>query len=389
MKKSHTVLIFCLALGIFGIITTEMGMIGVLPQLAQKFGISPAQAGLLISVFALTVAVAGPFVTLFVSGLNRKTMLLVSVLIFAVSNAVYAYTTSFEVMLLFRILPAIFHPVFFSIALATAAGLVSPEKSGQVVTRVMAGVTVGFAFGIPLTAYLGAYFSLEAAFGFGALVSTVSFFGLAVGLPNVPSTRRKSPGSQLGILRLPQLRLTLLIVVLIFAAMSSVYSYFAEYLRDITHMNETWISAMLMVFGITMIAGNFLFGFFVNKSPMRTATVFLLVYAAVYAAAYYGGDLIGLMAVIIFVWGAVHAGGLIIGQGLLIRDASAAPEFGNSLFLSFSNIGIAAGTWSGGLFISVWGTHQLILSGVLALSLAFVLLILRISIFSSSSRQPN
>jgi len=93
---------------------------------------------------------------------------------FAISNLVYAYTTRFEVMLAFRIVPA-FHPVFFSIALATAASLVRPEKSGKVVTQVMAGVTVGFAFGVPITSYLSTKISLEAAFLFGAIVNVIAF----------------------------------------------------------------------------------------------------------------------------------------------------------------------------------------------------------------------
>ncbi len=103
-----------LALGVFGIITTEMGIIGVLPQVSDKFGISTSDAGWLVGVFALVVAVTGPFTTLFTSGINRKTVLLVAIAVFAVSNVVYASTSSFEVMFAFRIIPAVVHPVFFA-----------------------------------------------------------------------------------------------------------------------------------------------------------------------------------------------------------------------------------------------------------------------------------
>lgn len=113
MKKVNPLLIMILALGVFGIITTEMGIIGVLPQVTQKFNISTSQAGWLVSIFALVVAISGPFLILLVSGINRKVILLTTVLIFAISNLVYAYTTSFDVMLVFRIIPAIVHPVFF------------------------------------------------------------------------------------------------------------------------------------------------------------------------------------------------------------------------------------------------------------------------------------
>lgn len=97
MKKNSSIFIIFLALGVFGIITTEMGIIGVLPQAADRFHITASKAGWLVSVFALVVAVSGPFLTLLASGLNRKYILLLAVLMFAVSNTVYAYTVHFMV----------------------------------------------------------------------------------------------------------------------------------------------------------------------------------------------------------------------------------------------------------------------------------------------------
>ncbi|GIP23135.1 MFS transporter [Paenibacillus sp. J22TS3] len=380
MKNSYTSLIFFLALGVFGIITTEMGVIGVIPQLTEKFQISASQAGYLVSAFALIVAISGPFLTLLASGMNRKAILLSAILMFAISNLMYAYTTRFEVMLAFRMVPAFFHPVFFSIALASAASLVPPEKSGKAVTQIMAGVTVGFAFGVPITTYLSTKISLEAAFLFGAIVSVIAFIGILFWLPSMPVKERMSFGKQLGILSRPQLWLTILIVTMIFTAMSSVYSYFAEYLGEVTRMNGTWISVMLMIFGVTMIAGNFLFGFFLNKSMTKTVILFPLIYAVIYLFTYYWGAYFWPMAVIVFVWGAVHSGGLILSQALLMTDAKEAPEFGNSLFVSFSNVGITVGTWIGGLFISRLGTHQIIWSGIMLLLFAFILIMIKAGI---------
>jgi predicted MFS family arabinose efflux permease len=384
MKNIHSLLIFSLALGIFGIITTEMGIIGVIPQVIEKFHVESSQAGYLVSAFALIVAISGPFLTLLVSGINQKVILLSAILMFAISNIVYAYTTKFEVMLAFRIVPAFFHPLFFSIALAAAASLVPPERSGKVITQVLAGVTVGFAFGVPITSYLATKISLGAAFLFGAMVSVIAFIGILVWLPSIPVKERMSFGKQFGILRKPQLWLTILIVVMIFTAMSTVYSYIAEYLGEVTHMNGTWISIMLMVFGITMVVGNFLFGFFLNKSMTRTVILFPLIYGVIYLFIYYFGSYFLPMLVIVFVWGAVHSGGLILSQALLMNDAKEAPEFGNSLFVSFSNVGITAGALIGGWFISQWGAHQLIWSGIMLLLLAFLLIMIKIKISRSN-----
>ncbi|WP_439875216.1 MFS transporter [Bacillus mycoides] len=379
MKKVNPLLILTLAIGVFGIITTEMGMVGVLPQITQKFGISTTQAGFLVSIFALVVAISGPFLILLVSSINRKIILLTAIFTFVISNIIYAYTTQFEIMLIFRILPAALHPLFFSIALVTAAKLVPPEKSGQAVTKVFMGITVGFALGVPLTSYLADQFSLEIAFLFGALVNTLAFIGILILLPSMPVTEKMSFGK-------PGLWLNILTVTFLFAAMFSVYSYFAEYLAKVTSMNGSLISIMLFIFDVVMILGNHLFGGLLQKSIINTVISFPILYSVVYILVYYLGSYLVPMIFIVFIWGIVHAGGLIVGQTWLISEAKEAPEFGNSLFVSFSNLGITLGTTIGGWFISNLGIHQLIWSGFIFTLLSFLLIIIKLKFFNSNSQ---
>ncbi|OOR30791.1 MFS transporter [Bacillus cereus] len=386
MKKVNPLLILTLAVGVFGIITTEMGIVGVLPQITQKFGISTTQAGFLVSIFALVVAISGPFSILLVSSINRKIILLTAIFIFVISNIIYAYTTQFEIMLIFRILPAALHPLFFSIALVTAAKLVPPEKSGQAVTKVFMGITVGFALGVPLTSYLADQFSLEVAFLFGAFVNTLAFIGILILLPSMPVKEKMSFGKQIRILGKPGLWLNILTVTFLFAAMFSVYSYFAEYLAKVTSMNGSLISIMLFIFGIVMILGNHLFGGLLQKSIINTVISFPILYSVVYILVYYLGSYLVPMIFIVFIWGIVHAGGLIVGQTWLISEAKEAPEFGNSLFVSFSNLGITLGTTIGGWFISNLGIHQLIWSGFIFTLLSFLLIIIKLKFFNSNSQ---
>lgn len=377
-KQVNPLLIIMLALGVFGIITTEMGIVGVLPQVARKFNITASQAGTLVSVFALVVAISGPFLTLLASGINRKVILLIAVFMFAVSNIVYAMTSKFEVMLAFRIIPACFHPVFFSVALVTAAQLVPPEKSSKAVTKVFAGITVGFAFGVPLTSYLGEKVSLETAFLFGAAVSAIAFAGILAWLPSMPVKNKMSFGKQLRILRKPALWLNIMSVIFIFAAMFSVYSYFAEYLGQVTPMNGSAISVMLMGFGIIMIFGNFVFGAMLQKNLRVTVMLFPILYIAVYVLLYSLAPYWIPAMIVVVLWGMVHSGGLIVSQTWLTTVTEDAPEFGNSLFVSFSNLGITLGTTVGGWLIAVAGIHQLIWSGIVFAILALASILLKI-----------
>ncbi|MFF2962180.1 MFS transporter [Streptomyces sp. NPDC057963] len=362
MRKS-TLTVLVLALGVFGIITTEMGMVGVLPRVSAELGVSPSAAGWLVGAFALVIAVTGPFTTLLASGIDRKKVLAAAIAVFAVSNAVYALTTQYEVMLAFRVVPALFHPVFFAVALATAARMVPAEDATRATTTVFGGVTVGFAFGVPLTSYLAEHVSLPSAFWFGALVNLIAFLGILRFVPPMPVGQRVSYGAQLSVLKRSRMWLTIASIVLVFAAMFSVYGYFAEYLGQVTHMDGTWVSAMLMAFGIVMILGNFVFGGLLRRNLIRTVIAYPVLCLLVYVLLYAVGPLFAPMVPAVLIWGAVHSGGLVVSQSWLARDAVDAPEFGNSLFISFSNLGITVGTAVGGWVLAAYGARQLAWAG--------------------------
>ncbi|MFJ8434892.1 MFS transporter [Kitasatospora sp. NPDC094019] len=358
MRKTGPV-VLTLSLGVFGIITTEMGVVGVLPRISEELDVPAAEAGWLVGVFALVVAVAGPFTTLLASGVRRKSVLAAALAVFAASNAVYALTDSFPVMLLFRIVPALFHPVFFAVALTAATRLVAPEKATRAATTVFAGVTLGFAFGVPITSYLAEHLSLAAAFWFGAGANLLALLGILALFPSEPAGQRLSYGSQLGILHRPRLWLSLSAVVFVFAAMFSVYGYFAEYLERVTHLGGSATGALLMAFGAVMVLGNLLFGRLLERDPVRTVTAFPVLYALLYVLLRAVGPWAVPTVLAVLLWGAMHSGGLVVSQTWLARDARDAPEFGNSLFISFSNLGITIGSAVGGLVVATAGTHQL------------------------------
>ncbi|MER6105927.1 MFS transporter [Streptomyces sp. NPDC001832] len=384
-KTSLTVLV--LALGVFGIITTEMGMVGVLPQVSAELGVTPSAAGWLVGAFALVIAVSGPFTTLLASGIDRKKVLAAAIAVFAVSNAVYALTTQYEVMLAFRVIPALFHPVFFAVALATAARLVPAEDATRATTTVFGGVTVGFAFGVPLTSYLAEHVSLASAFWFGALVNLIAFVGILRFVPPMPVGQRVSYGAQLNVLKRFRMWLTIASVVLVFAAMFSVYGYFAEFLGQVTHMDGTWVSAMLMAFGVIMIFGNFVFGGLLRRNLIRTVVAYPVLCLLVYVLLYFVGPLFTPMVLAVLVWGAVHSGGLIVSQSWLGRDAADAPEFGNSLFISFSNLGISIGTAVGGWVMAEYGARQLAWAGAGFAIAALIAIALRLGLDRAGARQ--
>lgn len=382
MAQSKSLIIFILAFGIFGIINTEMGVIGILPQISQQFGITVSDAGLLVSLFALAVAISGPFLPLLFSGMNRKNAMLMVIGLFVITNVISVYAPNFTVLLIARIIPAFLHPVYFSVAFTAAASSVSKDQIPKVISKVFMGVTAGMVIGTPITSFIADVMSLEASLWFFVVVNAVAFAAILAFIPSMPVKERLSYGAQLGVLKKPLVWISIVTVVFLNSSMYAVYSFFAEYLDTVTHMTGKQISLMLVLFGVTGMAGNLLAGKFLSNRAIATAIVFPFVFGVIYLLMYLLGNFTIPMTIIIALWGVLFTLGLNISQYWITSSAPEAPDFANGLFVAFANLGVTVGTLIGGMFIASMGTHHVIWSGIIFLALGFVTIMLRTSLGS-------
>lgn len=368
MKKS----IYILALGAFGIITTEFGVIGILPAISKQFGISIDTAGWLLSAFALTIALTGPFVTLLTSKVNRKLMMCLVLFIFFVSNILSAFSQSFTALMIARILPAFLHPVFWAVASVAAARQVPPKDAPKAVAVVLGGLSVATVLGVPLTTYISELFGWRASFVAAGLINLVAFGALAAFIPSMPVSEGTTIRQELKILRRGQLWVNLIFVLIMIAGVFATYGYLADYLGKITSMNGTQISIMLLLFGGMGVVGNWLAGIALSKNVMLTTRVFLLLLISIHILAFLFGGLFTPMIGIIAIWGFVHTGSFIIGQTRSTMVAPEGPELAGSLMVSFGNGGVTVGTLLGGAVINHFSIHEVIWVSItlLAVSLA-------------------
>lgn len=367
MNKS----IYILALGAFGIITTEFGVIGILPTISREFGVSVDTAGWLLSAFAITVAVSSPFITALTSKINRKFLLCLVLGIFILSNLLSAFSPSFTILMIARILPAFFHPLFWNISLAVAF----KQGGAKAVSVVMTGLSIATVLGVPLTTYAADYFhNWQASFFLTSIISLIAFLGLLFVVPSMPGNSEKSAESQLHVLKDTKLWLNLVSTVLTLAAMFSSYSYLAAYLENISNMNGAQISIMLLLFGGMGILGNWLMGIALGKNVILTSRFFFILLIAVQILAYYFGTIFIPMVIIVSLWGMIHTGGFLVPN---IRTTQSVPhnalEFVNSLLTSCYNIGISLGAFLGGIVIAKFGVHEIIWMAVPLLLLAYLL----------------
>ncbi|WP_336883789.1 MFS transporter [Priestia koreensis] len=377
MSKKNTLLLFVLTLGAFGIINTEMGVIGILPYIADHFHISVSKAGWLVSLFALTVSIAGPTMPLLFSGINRKKAMLVVLGIFVVSNIVSIVTANFTVAIIARIIPAIFHPIYFSAALTMAANSVHKKDASKAISKVFIGVSGGMVLGVPIASFLASTISFQASMAFFAIVNAIVFIATWALFPSIPVKEKLSYGAQLRVLKKPIVWLSIIAVLLFNSAIFGVYSYLAEYLKTVTHISGNIISFILVLFGGANMIGNIVGGKLLAKKPIKTVFIFPFALGVVYLLLFFIGQFTWPMAIMTLVWGLFAGIGANINQYWISSAAPEAPDFANGLFLSSVNLGTTIGTAVGGAFISVLGTQYVVLVGILSLVVSIIFVWLR------------
>lgn len=379
--KRNNLLLFILSVGVFGILNTEMGFIGILPDIASHFGVSVSKAGWLVSIFALGVAISAPTMPLLFSGINRKKVMILVLSVFVVGNIISVFTSNFTVLLIARIIPALFHPVYVSLALSAAADSVSKAEAPKAVSKIFIGVSAGMVVGVPIVSFIASISNLQIAMAFFAVVNILVLIATLLFVPSMPVKEKTSYGAQLNVLRKSITWLSILIVILLNSAVFSVYSYLADYLQTVTNISPSLTSLMLFFYGAANIIGNILAGRLLTIHPIKTIVLLPFLLGIVYILLFFLGQLTLPMVIIILLWGNLAGIAANINQYVLTSAAPEAPEFANGLFLSSANIGTTIGTAVGGLFISAMGIQYVILVGFLSVILSAIFIFYRNNLY--------
>ncbi|AUH51361.1 MFS transporter [Chromobacterium sp. ATCC 53434] len=339
---------------------------------------SVSQAGALVSVFALTVALAGPPATLVLSRRSRRGVLTACLSVFAAACAAMALAPNYPVLLLSRVAPALLHPVFFALAFVAAAALYPPRRAAEASAKAFIGTSMGMVLGIPATGWLATRFSYEAACLFGSAMNGAAALGLWFCLPDAPTRRGVGLMADLAILRRPALWLNLAGATLIFAAMFCVYGYAAVLLRSEARVGEEAANWLLLLFGAGGLAGNILGGRAMGRNRVVAAVLHPGCLIAAYLPLFWLGSLSWpVLAGVAAFWGAAHTSGLVVTQVWLSAEAPDAPEFLGALYISFINLGVALGSALGGWLIGRQGMPGTMAGGMACAAAAWACVAMR------------
>lgn len=381
--KRNSLLIFILTIGVFGILNTEMGLIGILPDIALHYGVRVSTAGWLVSIFAIGVAISAPTMPLLFSGINRKKVMILVLSVFVVGNVISIFTFNFTLLLIARIIPALFHPVYVSLAFSAAADSVSKEEAPKAVSKIFIGVSAGMVVGVPIVSFIASVSNLQLAMTFFAVVNIIVLIATILFVPSMPVKAKVSYGTQLNVLKKSITWLSIIIVILLNSAVFGVYSYLADYLQTVTNISPSITSLMLFLYGAANIIGNVLAGKLLTVNPIKTIVSLPFLLGSVFILLFFMGQLTWAMLIIILLWGILAGIAANINQYVVASAAPEAPDFANGLFLSSANIGTTIGTTLGGLFISAMGTRYVILAGLLSLILCSLFIFFKNNMYSS------
>ena len=349
--------LLALTLSAFAIGTTEFVIVGLIPTMAADLNVSLPSAGLLVSLYALGVAIGAPVLTALTSKMNRKHVLLAVMGLFVVGNLLAWQAPGYNTLIAARILTGLAHGVFFSIGSTIATGLVSKEKAASAIAIMFTGLTVALVTGVPLGTYIGQHFGWETTFLIVAILGLIALVGSALLVPNnLKQDATASLKDQLKVLTQPRLLLVYAITALGYGGTFTAFTYLAPILEQVSGFDASAVGLIMLVYGVSVAVGNIQGGKMADKfGPVKALTIIFAGLAAILFVLNFTAYNPIAAVITILVWGAFAFGNVPGLQVYVVKLAEKyapnAVDVASGLNIAAFNVGIALGSWSGGLIV--------------------------------------
>ncbi|MFE6707646.1 MFS transporter [Bacillus thuringiensis] len=341
-----------LMISTFAIGTTEFIIMGILPDVPKDLNVSISSTGLLVTGYAIGVAIGAPLLTALTGKMQRKKLLLMLMLLFVIGNTLCAVAPTYEFLLVSRVLAAFAHGTFFGVGSVVASRLVPPEKQSSAVAMIFTGVSVANIIGGPLGTFVGQSLGWRASFWIISALGVVAILCITKFIPQIALTSVPSFRQEIRVLKKPQVQLTLLMTILSFVGVFAAFTYIAPTLTDITKFSASAITPILLLYGLGLTIGNTVAGRLSDWKPMPTIIGMLALLTLVMGSFYITSEYKILAVITVFLWGFTsfwHVPGL---QMRVIAKAKGAPNIAASLNISAFNVGIALGSFGRGIVIN-------------------------------------
>ncbi|WP_030559725.1 MFS transporter [Streptomyces aureocirculatus] len=344
--------LLALAIGAFGIGTTEFVIMGLLPEVAGDFDVSIPTAGLLVTGYALGVVAGAPLMTVLGQRISRKRMLMLLMGLFIVGNLLSAVAPSFGVMLAGRVVASLAHGAFFGIGSVVAAELVAPEKKAGAIALMFTGLTVANVVGVPLGTFVGQAIGWRITFVVVAALGVIGLAGVAKLVPDLPKPEGVRLRDEVGAFRNVQVLLAMAMTVLGFGGVFAAITYITPMMTDVAGYADSSVTWLLVLFGLGMVGGNLIGGRFADRALMPLLFISLGALALMLALFTVTAHDKFTAAVSVMLIGAFGFATVPPLQKRVLDQAAAAPTLASAANIGAFNLGNALAAWLGGLVIS-------------------------------------
>ncbi|WP_103760692.1 MFS transporter [Streptomyces sp. SM10] len=344
--------LLALAVGAFGIGTTEFVIMGLLPDVAADFQVSIPTAGFLVTGYALGVVLGAPLMTFLGTRVTRKRMLMILMGLFIVGNVVSALAPVFGVMLAGRVIASLAHGAFFGIGSVVAADLVAPEKKAGAIAMMFTGLTVANVVGVPLGTFVGQNFGWRVTFFVVAGLGVLGLLGVAKLVPEQPRPQGVRIRHELAAFRNVQVLLAMAMTVLGFGGVFAAITYITPMMTETAGYATSSVTWLLVLFGLGMVGGNLLGGRFADRRLMPMLYAALGALAVVLALFTLTAHNKIAAAVTIVLIGGLGFATVPPLQKRVLDHAAGAPTLASAVNIGAFNLGNALSAWLGGIVIA-------------------------------------
>ncbi|WP_010498753.1 MFS transporter [Paenibacillus elgii] len=340
-----------LLISAFAIGTTEFVIMGILPEVAADLQVTLSAAGLLVTGYALGVAIGGPVITAFTGRLPRKSLLFGLMLIFVAGNLMAAVAPNYAVLMIARVLASFAHGTFFGVGSIVATRLIPREKQASAIAMMFAGLTLANILGVPFGTFVGQMWGWRSTFWIVTALGIISLVGIGGLVPRIAQEAVAGFRQEMRVLRSKQVGLALLMTVLGFGGVFTAFTYIAPILTDITGFGAGAVTPILLVFGIGMTIGNTVGGKLADWRLMPSLAGMLVLLTAVLALFTLTISYKIATVVTVFVWGFASFAIVPAFQMRVLQKAKGSPNIASALNISSFNLANAGGAYLGGWII--------------------------------------
>lgn len=348
--------LWALTISAFGIGTTEFVIVGLLPTVATDLKISIPSAGLLVSLYAIGVAIGAPILTALTGSIPRKKLLMWLMIVFIIGNGLASIAPGFYTLVMARIITGLAHGVFFSIGATIAASLVPPDKRASAISIMFTGLTVAIVTGVPFGTFIGQEFGWRATFIGVAVLGLIGLISGWILLPNnIENEKTIAIKDQFKVLGNGRLVLAFLMTILGYGGTFVAFTYLSPILQKIMGLSESMVNVVLVLYGIAIAFGNLIGGKAANKNPLKALLwMFVLQAIALLVFSFTASDSVfGIIT--LFIMGALSFSN-VPGLQLYVVQLSerylpGTEDVASAFNIAAFNVGIAIGAYVGGLVV--------------------------------------